>query len=100
MVNVYPGVHPVGHVLNIYVEVPLSEAALWMTNDLLPIAADWKEELGKLMFASQQGLEEILQNCSVQGQFSAEVEVQQDEGVLAVDLVSVGSLTPLQGLRE
>jgi hypothetical protein len=95
MMNVYPGVHPAGHVLNLYVEVPLSEAALWMTDDLLQIEADWKEELGKIMFASQQGLEEILQYCSVQGQFSAEFEVQQHEDLLAVDLASVGSLKPL-----
>jgi hypothetical protein len=50
-----------------------------------------------MMFASQQGLEEILQYCSVQGQFTAEFEVQQDEGLLAVELASVGSLKPIQG---
>jgi hypothetical protein len=35
LMNVYPGVHPAIQVLNLYVEAPLSEAALWMTDDLL-----------------------------------------------------------------
>ena len=96
LLNVYPGTYPDVHVLNLYVETSLSEALIWMTDDLLHIEADWKEELGRMMFASQQGLEEFLQYCSVQGQFCAGFEVQQGEGLLLVDLVSFGSLKPLQ----
>lgn len=95
LMNVYPGT--VNHlpVLHIYVEAPLSEADLWMKDGPFTIEADWKAELGGMMFASQQGLAEILQHCSVHGQFNARVEALEEEGTIAVQLVSVGSLAPL-----
>ncbi|MEP7151359.1 MAG: hypothetical protein ABI856_06590 [Nitrospira sp.] len=93
--NVYPGIVNNLPVLHLYVEAPLSEADLWMQDDPFRIEADWRGELGGMMFASQQGLAEILQHCSVHGQFNAQVEVVEEEGTIAVQLVSVGSLAPL-----
>lgn len=95
LMNVYPGTVNYVPVLHIYLEAPLSEADLWMKDDPFRIEADWRVELGGMMFASQQGLAEILQHCSVHGQFNARVEVLEEEGTIAVQLVSVGSLAPL-----
>ena len=96
VMNVYPGIETELHVLYLHVEAPLSEEALWLADDLFIIEADWNAELGWMRFVSQQELAEIFQRCSVQGQFSAHVDVREGEGIVAVELASLGRLKPFE----
>jgi hypothetical protein len=96
LANVYPGNATKGPVLHLHVEAPLREASMWLCEEPLHLVADWGLELGRIMFASQQGLHEIFEQCSVHGQFSSFVDVHEEDGVVAVALKSVGSLAPVR----
>ena len=91
VMNVYPGIET-----ELHVEAPLSEEALWLADDLFLIEADWKAEHGGMRFVAQQELAEIFQRCAVQGQFSAHVDVREGEGIVAVELASLGRLKPFE----
>jgi hypothetical protein len=93
--NMYPDAWIERNVLHLHIDVPNSESALWETGDYLAIEADWRQELGGVMYASQQGLADILARCSVQGQFHADVEKPLAGDRMLVNLDSIGPLRPL-----
>lgn len=97
--NVYPDITDRREVLHLYIEAPEAEYAIWATEGPLNIEADWKQDLGGVIFASQQGVADILKRCAVQGQFIAQLEPQCEGGRLLVNLTSSGLLKPLESSR-
>lgn len=93
--NMYPDASIGKNVLHLHMDAPNSESALWETGDHLAIEADWRQEFGGVMYASQQGLADILACCSVQGQFRADVQKQLPGDRMVVTLNSIGPLRPL-----
>ena len=94
LTNMYPDASIGRDVLHLHMDAPDSESALWETDDHLDIEADWRQEFGGVMYASQQGLADILACCSAQGQFLAHVEDQLGDGRILVTLNSIGALRP------
>ena len=77
LTNMYPDAVIGREVLHLHIDAPDGESALWETGDPLDIEADWRQELGAVMYASQQGMTDILAGCSVQGQFLAYVRTNR-----------------------
>lgn len=92
LTNIYPDAVTGRAVLHLHIDVPESESILWETGNPLTIEADWRLELGGVVYATHEGLTEILAGCSVQGLFLASIQSDSADGLLGVALVSIGTL--------